>query len=260
METFRFHLMAMERYVSEERLFRLPGDKSVYLAGMIARQTDPSSKAQTEDFLIEGPEQLDIFVRMHDPYIGQNAPIVTVSRINAERITLDLAHKRRSAYSFELRFAARLFGLASHYSYLAGNRTLGDIFYFLRNHFPSVLRLLQGYLAFLAQHPERLQDSLEIASKAMWERLGRERNERNQKKESWEKMGINLKKKAMISPAELGGMINFTSENQGSSGDFLRLHPFSELLYFYAPEDNGRKSKAYKKIPQRKGRCVEDAV
>ncbi len=212
-KAFRFHLLALEHYVSEERLLRLPGDKSVYLAGMIARQSDPDYAQQTEDFLIESPEQIDLFVRMHDPYIGQNAPIVTVSRINAERITLNLARARRDAYSFELRFAARLFGLASHYSYLAGNRTLGDIFYFLRNHFPPVLRLLQGYLTYLEENPDRLEESIESASKAMWERLGSERNERNSKKEAWEKMGINLKKKAMISPAELGGMLNFTSEN-----------------------------------------------
>jgi len=209
---FRFHLLALEHYISEERLLRLPGDKSVYLAGMIARQADPGYTEQTEDFLLESPEQIDLFVRSHDPYIGQNAPIVTVSRINAERITLDLAKKRREAYSYELRFAARLFGIASQYSYLAGNRTLGEIFYFLRNHFPAVLRLLQGYLTFLEGRADRPQQ-IERASETMWERLGRQRNERNEKKEAWEKMGINLKKKAMISPAELGGMINFTSEN-----------------------------------------------
>lgn len=208
---FRFHLLSLEHYISEERLLRLPGDKSVYLAGMLARHADPEYRAQTEDFLIECPEQIDVFVRSHDPYFGQNAPIVTVSRINAERITLDLARKRREAYSFELRFAARLFGVASQYSYLAGNRTLGEIFYFLKNHFPSVLTLLQGYLVFQEENPE--SGSLERASETMWQRLGRERNERNAKKEAWEKMGINLKKKAMISPAELGGMINFTSAN-----------------------------------------------
>lgn len=210
---FQFHLFALEQYVARERLLRLPGDKSVYLAGMIARHADREYKEQTQDFLVESPEQIDLFVRMHDPYIGQNAPIVTVARINAERMTYDLAQARRSAYSFELRFAVRLFGLASHYSYQAGNRTMGEIYYFLRNHFPVVLQLLQGYLEALENNPDSFQEAMETASRVLWERFGREKNDRNAKKEAWEKMGINLKKKPVISPAELGGMINFSSAN-----------------------------------------------
>jgi hypothetical protein len=186
-KAFRFHLLALEHYVSEERLLRLPGDKSVYLAGMIARQTDPAYTQQTEDFLIESPEQIDLFVRMHDPYIGQNAPIVTVSRINAERITLNLAQARREAYSFELRFAARLFGLASHYSYLAGNRTLVRYFLFSEEPFPDCSAPAAGISGVPGRESGAPEESIDQASKAMWERLGSERNERNNKKEAGRK-------------------------------------------------------------------------
>jgi len=207
--TFRFHVLAMEHFLGKNKSISFPGDKCVYLAGMVARQTDEKYCKQIAAMLIEDPAQIDLAVRRHDPYIGQNAPIVTLSKINAEYITVRLAVSPRIALPFETRFPIRLFGLASQYSYLAGNRTMGDIFHFLRNHFGLVLDLLHGYLEYLQKNAQRLEE----ASESMWKRFGSEKNDRNAKKDNWEKRGIDLKKVPQISPAELNAMINFTSEN-----------------------------------------------
>ncbi|MCE9597817.1 MAG: hypothetical protein K8S54_07605 [Spirochaetia bacterium] len=208
-QTFRFHVLAFEHVLGENKHIRVPGEKTVYLAGMVARQTDEVYRKQITNMLVNDPSEIDLAVRMHDPYIGQNAPIVTLSRINAEHITIRLAVCERTAFPFETRFPIRLFGLASQYSYLAGNRTMGDIFHFLRNHYSLVLELLRGYLDYVQKNAEAMEE----ASKFMWDRFGSEKNERNTKKDTWEKQGIDLKRIPQISPSELNGMINFTSKN-----------------------------------------------
>lgn len=204
--------MLLERFL-QQRKASLESEHTVYLSGMLARHLDREYQQQIEDLLFDDVEELDSTIRRHDPYIGQNAPIVTVSRINGEHFTMALALDRINGESETLawksRVPSRCFAVAAFYSREAGNRQLSEIFRFFHHHHRLVLDLLTDYLIFLERDADLL--SAKIPSE-LWKRFGKERNSRNERKEWWESRGIDLKGKEVISREEvmrildLGGM------------------------------------------------------
>ena len=210
-ETFRAHVLNLERFLGSAGEPPLSGEQAVYLAGMIARKLDGSYQRMIQDMLWEEPDAVDHLIRRHDPYIGQNAPIATLSRINAEYFTLEIALQGSATLpSFTMAVPARYFAVASHYSHQSGNRTLADLFRFLGNHLPLVLDILEGYLKFIEAFGDRSGEQLPTET---WERFASESNERNAKKEWWEARGLNPGKKQHISRAEFNRMIDFTGWN-----------------------------------------------
>lgn len=208
-DTFRSHILLLEKFLLV-RGTPLSGQNTVYLAGMVARELDTHYQSQIQDFLLEHPHEVDEVIRQHEPYIGQNAPIVTLTRINAEHLTFEIAigSEDFSRY-FQMMIPAKYFGIASFYSHQAGNRVLGEIFGFIRNHYRLVMDLLSGYLKYIKD-----ADELELKiSDEVWEKFSQERNERNEKKEWWGRRGIDLSKKNGISMQEVNAMIDFTSAN-----------------------------------------------
>lgn len=211
-ETYRIHVLNLERFLLSSGDVSISGEQAVYLAGMIARKMDLAYQRQVRELLWEDhPGAADQLIRKHDPYIGQNAPIVTLSRINAEYLTLAIAHKGdASLRKLTMPIPARYFRIAGHYAGQAGNRTLAELFRFLGNHLPLVLDVLEGYFNFV----EAFGDQAEIRlSPAIWERFGAEINERNAKKEGWERRGIDSARKTHISRAEFNRMIDFSGWN-----------------------------------------------
>ena len=210
-ETYRVHVLNLERFLSSGGRPSLSGEQSVYLAGMIARRLDRNYQAMIQELLWEEPEAVDQLIRRHEPYIGQNAPIATLSRINAEFFTLEIALQGdASLRSLTMALPARYFAVASHFTHQSGNKTLADLFRFLGNHLSLVLDILEGYLDFIeafGDHPDR------PLSPEAWERFGSEANERNAKKEWWEARGLSPGKKTHISRAEFNRMIDFTGWN-----------------------------------------------
>ena len=93
---YRLHLLGLEKFLLNRKPSPLSGEQTVYLAGMIARELDLEYKRQAEKFLVQDPEEIDRAVCLHEPYIGQNAPIVTLCKINAERQTIEIACRRHS--------------------------------------------------------------------------------------------------------------------------------------------------------------------
>ena len=209
---YRTHLLFFERFLLGRKI-QLTSEHSVYLCGMLARHTDRDYQAQIQGMLFEDAEELDETIRRHDPYLGQNAPIVTVSRINGEHHTVALAFetlKGESASSnLKLSVPSRCFGVAAFYSREAGQRQLSEIFRFFHHHHKLVLDLLSEYLDFLEKDVALLPDKIPAE---LWARFGQEKNLRNEKKEWWEARGIDLKGKETISKEEvmrildLGGM------------------------------------------------------
>jgi len=210
-ETFRIHVLNLERFLFSRGTPAISGEQSVYLAGMIARKLDRAYQSMIRDMLWEDPQAADYLIRKHDAYIGQNAPIVTLSRINAEYLTLQIARKGDpSLRELTMSLPARYYGIASYYSNQAGNRTLAEIFRFLGNHLPLVLDILEGYFNYVEAFGDRSETHL---ASEFWERFGNQINERNAKKEGWEKRGIDPSRKTHISRAEFNRMIDFTSKN-----------------------------------------------
>ena len=158
-EAFRLHLIALEKFLglsdsSPALSGRLSGACSVYLAGMIARELDTEYKRQSRRFLMEDPDEMKRAVRRHAPYIGQNAPLVTLSRINAEHHTLQLAISgRRDASPVARLSAAYYFGIASFYSSQAGNRNLADIYSFFKGNLQEMTAIISRYFIYLIEHP-----------------------------------------------------------------------------------------------------------
>lgn len=142
-ETYSVHLYRLEQCQYARRQSLLSGELTVYLAGMIARQLDPEYRKQLSSYLFEDPGDLGRKIRRHDPYIGQNAPIVFVSRINAEHRTFSIA---LNADHSSTMVPSNLFAIASHYSYKSGNIQLASIFNEFRFQIRNVIYLLAAYL------------------------------------------------------------------------------------------------------------------
>ncbi len=210
-ETYRIHILNLERFLCSGKGSPLSGEQAVYLAGMIARRLDQVYQTMIQDLLWEDPTAADQLIRKHAPFIGQNAPLVTSSRINAEFLTLEIALGGEHARgSLEISVPARYFGIAAFYAREAGNQTLAELFRFLGNHLPLVLNILEGYLEFLSETGDGSQSELPMA---VWERLARETNERNAKKEWWEARGLSPGRKTHIARSEFNRMIDFTGMN-----------------------------------------------
>ncbi|HBS03670.1 MAG TPA: hypothetical protein DEA96_01815 [Leptospiraceae bacterium] len=209
---YRVHLMLLERFLLQKKS-SLESEHTVYLSGMLARHLDREYQQQIEDLLFEDVDELDSTIRKHDPYLGQNAPIVTLSRINGEHLTVAIAFERLKGHSETLNLQSaipsRCFGVAAFYSREAGNRQLSRIFGYFHHHHKLILDLLTDYLSFLDRDADLLPDNI---PEELWQKFGREKNLRNEKKEWWEARGIDLKSKEGISKEEvmrildLGGM------------------------------------------------------
>lgn len=220
--TFRNHVLGLEQFLADnvKPRFRdrLPGEQIIYLAGMIAREMDRAYLAQIQDYLVEDPHEMDQAVRRHAPYLGQNAPLVTLSRINAEHATLQIATTGSAAGDvsqvFLLTLPARYFGIASFYSSQAGNQTLARIFDFFRNHLAVVVEILAGYIENLDEKDWDLDvDPEQLAQSTAWKKFAAETNEVNKRKDFWEAARLNPAKKNRISGIEFREMIDYTSPN-----------------------------------------------
>ncbi len=217
--TFRFHVLGLEFFLAAPGTFtagvrrHMSAENTVYLAGMIARETDSAYLEQIRTYLVEDPEAMDQTVRRHDPYLGHNAPLVTISRINAEHLTLQFAGERGDGSLTDvvhLMVPAKYFGIASYYSLQAGNHAFARIFDFFRNHLSMIVDVLAGYLDYLEERAGVLPEEIPVA---VWERLGMDSNERNRRKEFWEAAGINTSRKNRLIPLELREMLNYTQPN-----------------------------------------------
>ena len=210
-QSFRLHVLVLERFLIETRRERLAGEQIVYLAGVFARRFDPAYQQQIRDLLLDSPEDLDRLIRRHSPYIGQNAPIVTISRINGEYLMVELALNGPSAsYSFLMRLPPRYFDVAAFYSREAGNRSLADLFSFMRKHTESIVQLFSGYQEFLETRMDLPEEAL---PGELWDRFAAELNDRDAKKERWERMGVDPKHKQHIHREEFNKMLDYTSPN-----------------------------------------------
>ena len=210
---YRIHLMMLERFLLQRKA-SMESEHTVYLSGMLARHMDMEYQQQIESLLFDDVEELDSTIRQHDPYIGQNAPIVTVSRINGEHLTVAIAFERLKGESESLKWQSlvpsRCFGVAAFYSREAGNRQLSRIFGYFHHHHKLILDLLTEYLAFLDRDADILPENLPTE---LWKKFGSERNLRNEKKEWWESRGIDLKGKEGISKEEVMRILNMGGWN-----------------------------------------------
>lgn len=203
-ETFRIHLVALENFQRGRK--PLSGENTVYLAGMIARELDDHYRENTRAFLVRTPDEIDRAVRSHDPYIGQNAPIVTLSRINAEHLTFEIAVSR--VHRAHLRIPARYFAIAAYYSYQAGKPSLAKIYSSFRSNLGDIASLVSDYFRYMLQNkPE------EKISKEIMKRFASVTNERNAVKDWRESLRFKSSKKTSVSMHELSEMMNFGRGN-----------------------------------------------
>ncbi|TGK14122.1 hypothetical protein EHO60_01905 [Leptospira fletcheri] len=179
--TFRSHVLLLENFLSP--LSSKPGGEiCVYLAGLIARRLDEAYSSACLSFILEDPSEIDGIVRSHQPYIGQNAPIVTISKINAEFLSFALATKGDQAWrSLEILAPKKLFSLASVFSYRCGNAALGNIFGVFSTELDLLLNILGAYLRYIEENPDRFPPA--TLSENVSERFSEEINERNRYKE-----------------------------------------------------------------------------
>ncbi len=243
--TFRSHVLGLEEFLAANLKprwrDRIPGEQTVYLAGMIARELDRGYRAQIQEYLVEDPEEIDRVVRRHALCLGQNAPVVTLSRINAEHSTLQIAIENAGQASrvFLLRLPARYFGIASAYSLQAGKPDLARTFDFFRNHLAVIVDVLAGYLDSLewietsdtvdatqnaadfgapgdsrrrACVPPRVAPE-ELEKSAAWRRFGSDTNDTNRRKDFWEAARLNPNRKNRLSGMEFRAMLDYTNPN-----------------------------------------------
>ncbi len=210
-KSFQNHILVFEKFLLDTKS-ELPGEQTVYLAGMLTRQSNSSYLRQIRRFLLRSPEELDTLTRKHYLCIGQNAPVYFISRINAEYITVKLVSKKaKQGYTnWEKLIPIRYFEVASIYAYQAGNRTLGSIMSYIYKNYHSILSLLSVYMEFLKENQPSPNDPIQ---KPLWQRFAQVHNERNNKKEYWEAHGLSEKHKTHIHRHEFNQMINFSSKN-----------------------------------------------
>ncbi|PJZ69281.1 hypothetical protein CH373_14345 [Leptospira perolatii] len=178
--TYSSHILLLENFLRP--ISGKPGGEAcVYLAGLIARRLDDSYSEAALTYLLEDPSEIDGIVRTHIPYIGQNAPIVTISKINAEFLSFSLAMRENGSFHrLEILAPKKLFSLASTFSYRSGNQVLGGIFGYFSSELDRILELLSDYLCFLGEEPSPFPPSSSIS----WsDRFESEKNERNVFKE-----------------------------------------------------------------------------
>lgn len=206
-DTFGKHVIGLEKYFLISGLADFPGERTVYLAGMLAREFDLEYRKQIQDYIIEDPGELDRTIRKHFQRIGQNAPIITLSRINAEYLTVQLAARALGsiAQTFGIIYSTRYFGVASLYSQLAGKDTQARLYAFMRDHNQTMLSHLTDYLKYVALHWHSLPGKI---PPELWKKFGSEINERNRRKDVLDGMRITRKGKNRLSPLELRQMLD----------------------------------------------------
>lgn len=179
--TFESHVLLLENFLSP--LSSKPGGEiCVYLAGLVARRLDDVYSQACLSFILDDPAEIDGIVRSHQPYIGQNAPIVTISKINAEFLSFSLATRDTNAWrSLEILAPKKLFSLASVFSYRSGNMALGNIYGFFSSELDLLLQILGSYLRYIEDNPDRFPP--QSISPNVEERFANQINERNEYKE-----------------------------------------------------------------------------
>ena len=211
-ESFQNHVLILENFLLETDK-SLPGEQTIYLAGMLARENNDTYRKNIDPFLFQNTEELDILACRHYLYLGQNANLWFISRINAEHLTVQLVSpkKKQKVSLTDKVFPKRCFEVASIYAYKASNRILGGIFAYISNHYDHVLEILHTYLCAL--EAETLPSPNAQLPKALWKHLGQVRNERNHKKEQWEAMRISEKEKNHLSFPEFNRIMDLSGCN-----------------------------------------------
>lgn len=208
-DAFSYHLGGLETFLLNRRGRRLNGETTVYLAGVVARESDQEYRRAVSVFRIDHPEELDLAVRRHDPYLGQNAPLVTLSRVNAERLTYELALDRGAAQLRRM-LPGKYFGIAAYYSHMAGKRQLATLFDFFRNHLGLVIDVIAGYIDWLEREGYELD---RLPSPELLKKFGAEINELNRRKEFWDAARIDTRRINRIAPYEARQMLDFERPN-----------------------------------------------
>lgn len=206
-ETFRSQIVDLERFLLRRRL-HFSADQAVYLAGMLSRLQDRSWMQEIQPYLLESPQAMAEKIRVHEPYIGQNAPVFFVARINGEYLTLRIITGQALAVDLEKNVPQRYFLIAARYADRAGQNQMAGIYRFVGYHYDEIIYSLMHYMEYLASEGHRIEIPPEL-----WQRFGKADNERNNRKEGWERMRVEPSRRTHISRAEFNDMINFGRPN-----------------------------------------------
>jgi len=210
-QTYRLHVLGLETFQSRLARPVFNGEQTVYLAGMIARELDGEYRRQCEAFYLDDATELESAIRRHGAYIGQNAPVALLARINAERWTAELAAASADSDGIiQFLMPARFFGVAAYFSHLSGKNLHAAIFDDLRNRYTRLVELLRGYLQFLT---EEGVDPAAPPCRELLQRFGGERNERNRRKETLEAMGLHTNHRNRLAPFEFRRMLDYGQPN-----------------------------------------------
>lgn len=206
---FVLHLQSLELFLIERRLSGLSGENAVYLAGMIARELDPEYRALADAYVLRNPDELDAVVRRHRPCLGQNAPVLMVSRATGERQAMELALQRVRLSSATAQ-TIRCFFVAAEFSHHAGKNQLARIFEFFGYRLPFVLDVVNAYIHELERGGWRRFDKPDAA---LLKRLAASRNESNRRKDFWEAARISHRRRNRIALYEFRRMVDFERPN-----------------------------------------------
>lgn len=206
-ETFRKQIIDLERFLVQRHLHFSP-EQAVYLAGMLSRLQDREWIQGIQPYLLESPQAMAERIRLHEPYLGQNAPVFFVARINGEYLTLRIITGQALVIDLEKNVPRRYFLIAARYADRAGQNHMAGIYRFVGYHYDEIIYSLMHYLDFLSRQGDRIEIPPEL-----WQRFGRPDNERNNRKEGWERMGVQPSRRTHINRAEFNDMINFGGVN-----------------------------------------------
>ena len=224
---FQKHILTLEKFLSEQHVsLQLPDEQSVYLAGMLARQYDSNYRRQIRRYLFSQPEDLELLIRRHYAYMGQNAPVCFMARINAEYLTVRLLSYYRKKVKESLQttpstmntdqlLPAHYFEVAARYAYQASKSTWSSIFSYIYINYAQVVSLLSAYMNFInkLQSTGTWEPTNGALGQKLWERFSHASNERNNQKELWERNRISPKEKTHIPRREFNQIMNFHSIN-----------------------------------------------
>ncbi len=204
-------IVAFENFLLDTKN-EISGEESVYLAGMLARQSNARYLRQIRRLIFRKPEELDNLISKHYLCIGQNAPVYFIVRTNAEFLTVRLLSRNKKQQLCELEKWKPIayFQIASEYAHKAGNRVLGEIFAHIYKNYNEIFNILSSYYGFLKKNQPK---NIISSASPLWKRFAKVKNERNDKKESWERAGLSEKKKQHLTYHEFNQMINFEALN-----------------------------------------------
>ena len=179
-DTFHNHVLGLEHYLNAAGMARFQGERSVYLAGVIAREFDGSYLAEIEDYLLEDPDSVFELPENQSSVIGDSALILTVSRINAEHWTVHNANGGNDETEDKYQIPARFYRIASFYSHKAGKPSFGRLYGYLSNNCNKIVDLVSGYLEFV---DEKAPDLPQFISSDIFNKFASEINEKEAKKD-----------------------------------------------------------------------------